>query len=282
MRLSHLPALVASAFDQRVTKTVKTFLATWQPAGGILRVVLVKEGDGSWRAYFCTKPEATAAQVLEAVADRGAIEQTFKDVEEHHDDFHRAVAAQHVDADVLAVPLQLEIDAGVADTEVANPHLLERLRQPRIREAHAPLGPLDAQPQAGRPSAGRRSLAVAAERPPPSSPLRRELHQGFSSAASWHRQVAFPKRQRLCQRRKARFRNPLAFIPVGSVGGPGDAARETQRVDGPAPTTDKNQRRRANLAAGRPADPSAAESFGEAVRLQQHREGEPSAKAAAR
>jgi DDE superfamily endonuclease len=69
-------------YNQRVTKTVKTFLATWKPAGGVIRVVLVKEDDGSWRAYFCTKPEATVAQILEAVADRGAIEQTFKDVKE--------------------------------------------------------------------------------------------------------------------------------------------------------------------------------------------------------
>jgi hypothetical protein len=37
-----------------VTKTVKSFLATWEPAGGVVRVVIVKEEDGSWRAYLCT------------------------------------------------------------------------------------------------------------------------------------------------------------------------------------------------------------------------------------
>jgi hypothetical protein len=68
-------------YGQKVTKTVKTFLATWRPAGGVIRVVLVREEHG-WVAFFCTKPEATAAEVLEAAADRGAIEQTFKDVKE--------------------------------------------------------------------------------------------------------------------------------------------------------------------------------------------------------
>ena len=66
---------------RRVTKWVKTSLATWRPAGGLIRVVLVQEGHG-WRAYFCTKATATAEEVLEAVADRTAIEQTFKDVKE--------------------------------------------------------------------------------------------------------------------------------------------------------------------------------------------------------
>src|SRR5262249_47719502 len=35
-----------------------------------------------WLAFFCTDPAATAAAILEAMADRGAIEQTFKDVKE--------------------------------------------------------------------------------------------------------------------------------------------------------------------------------------------------------
>src|SRR5262249_53292954 len=66
---------------QEGVKRVKTFLATGRPAGGRIRVVLVREPDG-WLPYFCTDPEATAAEVLEAMADRGAIEQTFKDVKE--------------------------------------------------------------------------------------------------------------------------------------------------------------------------------------------------------
>jgi DDE family transposase len=62
-------------------KTYKTFLATWPPAGGLIRVVLVKDDDG-WVAYFCTDPNATAADVLGQVADRAAIEQVFHDVKE--------------------------------------------------------------------------------------------------------------------------------------------------------------------------------------------------------
>lgn len=68
-------------YHKRVTKTCKTFLATWKPAGGRIRVVLVKEADG-WIPYFCTNPEASVVDILEAAADRGAHEQTFKDVKE--------------------------------------------------------------------------------------------------------------------------------------------------------------------------------------------------------
>ena len=68
-------------YGEAVVKAVKTFLATWQPAGGATRVVLVQEEDG-WRAFFCTDVNASAREVLEAVAARGALEQTFKDVKE--------------------------------------------------------------------------------------------------------------------------------------------------------------------------------------------------------
>ena len=42
-------------YGERVTKTIKTFLATWRPAGGVIRVVLVKEEDG-WLPFFSTNP----------------------------------------------------------------------------------------------------------------------------------------------------------------------------------------------------------------------------------
>lgn len=64
-----------------VLKKVKTFVATWRPAKGAIRVVLAEEDDG-WRAHFCTDAGATAEEVLEAAADRGAIEQAFKDTKE--------------------------------------------------------------------------------------------------------------------------------------------------------------------------------------------------------
>jgi DDE superfamily endonuclease len=68
-------------YGERVTKTYKTFLATWRPAGGLIRVVIVRE-DHNWIPYFCTDPNATVVEILEAAADRGAIEQTNKDVKE--------------------------------------------------------------------------------------------------------------------------------------------------------------------------------------------------------
>jgi hypothetical protein len=64
-----------------VTKTIKTFLATYRPAGGIIRVVLVKEGD-DWIPFFCTDPDATVVDILEAASDRTALEQMHKDVKE--------------------------------------------------------------------------------------------------------------------------------------------------------------------------------------------------------
>jgi hypothetical protein len=65
-----------------VTKMVKSFLATWHPAGGVVRVVIVKEDDGSWRAFLCTDPEASVGEVVQATLDRWAIEQNFHDLKE--------------------------------------------------------------------------------------------------------------------------------------------------------------------------------------------------------
>ena len=68
-------------YGKPVAKTAKTFVATWRPAGGAIRVVIVKE-EGGWVAFFCTQAAATAQEVLEAAAGRGSLEQTFKDVKE--------------------------------------------------------------------------------------------------------------------------------------------------------------------------------------------------------
>jgi hypothetical protein len=70
-------------YNKTVRKTFKTFLAAYEPVGGVIRVVLVRETDG-WAAFFCTKVTATVAEILEAVADRAAIEQDFHDVKEVH------------------------------------------------------------------------------------------------------------------------------------------------------------------------------------------------------
>jgi hypothetical protein len=65
-----------------VTKRYKTFLATWRPAGGVVRVVIVADADGSWRAYLCTDPEAAVEAIVQATLDRWAIEQNFHDLKE--------------------------------------------------------------------------------------------------------------------------------------------------------------------------------------------------------
>ena len=71
-------------YGEEVSKRYKTFLATYRPAAGVIRVVLVEEEPGEWRAYFCTKADATVTEILEAVADRAAIEQVFHDIKEVH------------------------------------------------------------------------------------------------------------------------------------------------------------------------------------------------------
>ena len=61
-----------------MVKKYKTFLATWRPAGGAIRVVLVDEPTG-WRAYFCTDTSASVADILGMVADRFSLEITFRE-----------------------------------------------------------------------------------------------------------------------------------------------------------------------------------------------------------
>jgi hypothetical protein len=68
-------------YGQLVTKTIKTFLATYRSAGGRIRVVIVKEDHG-YEFFFCTDPDASPREIVEAFADRAAIEQDFHDVKE--------------------------------------------------------------------------------------------------------------------------------------------------------------------------------------------------------
>jgi transposase len=62
-------------YGETVTKRYKTFRATWRPAGGEIRVVLVDDPRG-WRAYVCTDPAAGVADILGLVADRFSLERT--------------------------------------------------------------------------------------------------------------------------------------------------------------------------------------------------------------
>jgi DDE superfamily endonuclease len=72
---------VALYGGRRVTKTYKTFLATWPVAGGLIRVVIVREA-GRWDSFFSTDPNLDVATILECFADRMAIEQVFHDIKE--------------------------------------------------------------------------------------------------------------------------------------------------------------------------------------------------------
>lgn len=91
-------------YGKAVTKTYKTFLATYRPAGGLIRVVLVREVEG-WVAFFCTDPVATVAEVLGAVADRAAVEQDYHDIKEVHGAGQQQV--RHYWANVAAFHLTL-------------------------------------------------------------------------------------------------------------------------------------------------------------------------------
>jgi DDE family transposase len=72
---------VFELYGEPTRKRYKTFVATWRPAGGAIRVVLVDEPTG-WVAFFCTDPAATVADILTAVANRFALETAFRDCKE--------------------------------------------------------------------------------------------------------------------------------------------------------------------------------------------------------
>ena len=65
-----------------VTRQYKTFLATTELTGGVIRVVILKYEDGSWAPYFCTDSNASVLEILTAIAARWAIEEHFRDVKE--------------------------------------------------------------------------------------------------------------------------------------------------------------------------------------------------------
>lgn len=73
---------VEATTGRSVTERYKTFLATWRPAGGVVRVVILKEDDGSWRAFLCTDAEASVEAIVQAIQDRWAIEQNYHDLKE--------------------------------------------------------------------------------------------------------------------------------------------------------------------------------------------------------
>ena len=74
------PATDVVAVELPAGRTREDERAGVSVANGV-RVVLVQEQD-DWLPYFSTNPEATPVEILEGMADRGADEQTFKEVKE--------------------------------------------------------------------------------------------------------------------------------------------------------------------------------------------------------
>lgn len=68
-------------YGRPAVKQIKTFLATHPTFVGAIRVVIVREPEGP-QFFYCTDTAATPQQILEAYADRAAIEQVFHDVKE--------------------------------------------------------------------------------------------------------------------------------------------------------------------------------------------------------
>jgi hypothetical protein len=150
-------------YGERVVKAIKTFEATWRPAGGRIRVVIVREDEG-WLAYFCTDPAMTVAAILEAMADRGAIEQLFKDVKEVWGAGQQQVRNVYASIGAFTVNLVLysvvEVWAWARDEEA----LVDRSRSPWDTEER-------------RPSHADKRKAVQVEI------LRREIHAALGQRA---------------------------------------------------------------------------------------------------
>jgi hypothetical protein len=72
----------AILYGKQETKDVKLLKALYKPAGCLVQVLIVRESLDCFRAFMCTDLTASAIQILEAVADRYAIEQNFCDLKE--------------------------------------------------------------------------------------------------------------------------------------------------------------------------------------------------------
>ena len=71
-----------TASGREVTERFKTFLATWRPAGGVIRVVILKAKDDSWRAFLSTDRDASVESIVQAVHDRWSIEANYRDLKQ--------------------------------------------------------------------------------------------------------------------------------------------------------------------------------------------------------
>jgi hypothetical protein len=72
----------AYLYGKEEIKEVKIFKALYKPAGCLVQVLVVRESKDCFRAFLCTDLTASVVEILEAVADRYAIEQNFSDIKE--------------------------------------------------------------------------------------------------------------------------------------------------------------------------------------------------------
>lgn len=73
--------VTCTVYGREVVKRTKTFLATHATLGGAIRVVIVQETTGP-QFFFCTDVNVGVQEIIEAFADRSAVEQVFHDVKE--------------------------------------------------------------------------------------------------------------------------------------------------------------------------------------------------------
>jgi hypothetical protein len=163
-----------------VVKKYKTFLATYRPVGGVIRVVLVREPDRRV-AYFSTHPDLSVASILETVADRSALEQVFHDVKEVHGASQQQL--RHVWANVGGVePDRLVAHAGGAvglgpvEVPVAQPERFALGQGGASSVARQSLSGVTSQGDAGRivvaPVRGRLSAKIPPVHSAPDAPGR--------------------------------------------------------------------------------------------------------------
>lgn len=74
--------VTAMLYGRQETKQVKMFKAMYRPAGCVVSVMIIKESKDNWRAFMCSELDAADKEILEAIADRSAIEQNFHDLKE--------------------------------------------------------------------------------------------------------------------------------------------------------------------------------------------------------
>lgn len=124
-------------YGLEVTKTIKTFLATYRPAGGMIRVVLVREGD-DWIPFFCTDPNATVEDILEAASDRTALEQMHRDVKEVWGAGQQQVRNVHSNEGCLNLNLWMHTMTEVWAWDQPEEVLVSRAKSPWDREPRRP------------------------------------------------------------------------------------------------------------------------------------------------